>query len=251
MKPRVWDRFLTEQDKAHVAARPPRRKGFGKKPALLLIDNYRWVVGDHPEPILEAIKTWPGSTGLAGWEGIKRIREVLDVAREVGMPVIHVTGLDDNVMPGWASSREGAAKEYSAEEMDRIRRKYDIVDELSPRPGEPVLHKSSPSAFWGTPLIGYLVGLGIDTVIVCGESTSGCVRASVVEGCTYRYRMIVVEEGVYDRHEAPHAINLFDMNQKYADVLPLEEVAQYMREWGAQQSTAAPERVLATAATGR
>ena len=61
----------------------------------------------------------------------------------------------------------------------------------------------------------------------CGESTSGCVRASVVDGCTYRYRMIVVEEGVFDRHEATHAINLFDMHQKYADVVSLAEVLEY------------------------
>ena len=67
-----------------------------------------------------------------------------------------------------------------------------------------------------------------------GESTSGCVRASVVDGCTNRYRMIVVEEGVFDRHEATHAINLFDMNQKYADVVPLAEVLEYLGEWGAR-----------------
>ena len=89
------------------------------------------------------------------------------------------------------------------------------------------MRKSSPSAFWGTPLAGHLNYLGVDTLITCGESTSGCVRASVVDGCTYRYRMIVVEEGVFDRHEATHAINLFDMHQKYADVVSLAEVLEY------------------------
>jgi trehalose 6-phosphate synthase len=102
-------------------------------------------------------------------------------------------------------------------------------------PGEAVLRKSSPSAFWGTPLVGHLNYLGVDTIITCGESTSGCVRASVVDGCTYRYRMIVVEEGVFDRHEATHAINLFDMHQKYADVLPLADALDYLAKWRAEQ----------------
>jgi nicotinamidase-related amidase len=77
--------------------------------------------------------------------------------------------------------------------------------------------------------------LGVDTIITCGESTSGCVRASVVDGCTNRYRMIVVEECVFDRHETTHAINLFDMHQKYADVLPLAEVLDYLAKWRAER----------------
>ena len=72
-------------------------------------------------------------------------------------------------------------------------------------------------------------------IITCGESTSGCVRASVVDGCTNRYRMVVVEECVFDRHQASHAINLFDMHQKYADVLPLGEVLESLAEWRARK----------------
>jgi maleamate amidohydrolase len=68
----------------------------------------------------------------------------------------------------------------------------------------------------------------VDTLVVAGESTSGCVRASVVDGCTYRFRMQVVEECVFDRHEAPHAINLFDLHQKYADVIPLGQALDYI-----------------------
>src|SRR5919206_408371 len=154
MAERVWDRFLTEQDKAQLKLVKRTPVGWGRRPALLLIDNYRGVLGDAPEPLL----------------------------------------------------------------------------------GEVFLRKSSPSAFWGTPLAGHLNYLGVDTIIVCGESTSGCVRASVVEGCTYRYRMIVAEEACYDRHEACHAINLFDMNQKYADVVPLAEALDYLRRWQAERA---------------
>jgi nicotinamidase-related amidase len=224
MPERVWDRFLTEQDKAHLTASKQRKTGFGKKPAVVLIDLYRWVFGDRPEPILESIKTWPSSCGLAGWQALPHIQKLIATAREAGVPVIHVTGLD--VIPGWSGDGQ---KGKTPEELERWNRRYDIVDEVAPIEGEAVLRKSSPSAFWGTPLAGHLNGLGVDTLIVAGESTSGCVRASVVDGKTYRYKVIVVEEGVFDRHEAAHAINLFDMNQKYADVLSLEEVIQYLR----------------------
>ena len=125
--------------------------------------------------------------------------------------------------------------DVSMEARERRRRRYDIIDELTPLPGEAVLRKSSPSAFWGTPLVGHLNFLGVDTLITCGESTSGCVRASVVDGSTYRYRMTVVEECVFDRHEATHAINLFDMNQKYADVLPLADVLEYLWSYRAKE----------------
>jgi nicotinamidase-related amidase len=123
----------------------------------------------------------------------------------------------------------------SPEASERRQRKWDIIDEVAPLPGETVLRKASPSAFWGTPLAGHLNYHGVDTIITCGESTSGCVRASVVDGCTYRYRMIVVEECVFDRHQAAHAINLFDMNQKYADVVPLAEVLEYLAAWRVEQ----------------
>ena len=76
--------------------------------------------------------------------------------------------------------------------------------------------------------MGHLTHLGIDTLLVGGESTSGCVRASVVDGCTNRFKVQVVEECVFDRHQAPHAINLFDMHQKYADVIPLEDALAYI-----------------------
>lgn len=234
MAERVWDRFLTEQDRAHVAMKPPKPIGFGKNPAVLLIDLYRWVFGDKPESILEAIKNWPGSCGLAGWNAIPHIQTLLRTARELRIPIIHISGLPDAGVDEWSFRRDGDPSQLSPEAQERRRRKFDIIDEVGPLPGEAVLRKLSPSAFWGTPLVAHLNQLGIDTVITCGESTSGCVRASVVDGTTYRFRMIVAEECVFDRHEACHAINLFDMNQKYADVLPLGEVLKYLRGWRAE-----------------
>jgi len=231
MTERVWDRYMTEQDRAHSAVHEPRRVGFGDKPALLLIDLYRWVFGDRPEPLLDAVKTWPGSCGLAGWNALPDIQRLLRLARYAGLPVIHTTGLGDAGVASWAALGQGRRpRETSQEMIERRRRMYDIIDEVEPLPGEAVLRKASPSAFWGTPLVGHLNFLGVDTLITCGESTSGCVRASVVDGCTNRIRMIVVEECVFDRTEMSHAVNLFDMNQKYGDVVPLAEVEAYLSD---------------------
>jgi nicotinamidase-related amidase len=227
---RPWEAFLTPQDRAHLAAsRPDSRMGFGQRPALLLIDLYRWVFGDQPEPLLEQIKTWPGSCGLAGWNAIPHIQRLLAASREAGIPIFYSTGMNDPGAPGWAkSSRSGIAKSDDPAMRARRARMNDIIDEVAPRENEVIIRKSSPSAFWGSPLAGHLTFHGIDTVIVCGESTSGCVRSAVVDGCSHRFRMMVVEECVFDRHEMAHALNLFDMDQKYADVIPLADALDYL-----------------------
>ena len=235
MTARVWDPFLTEQDRAHLALATHRNVGFGERPALLLVDLYRWVFGDKPEPLLDQVRTWPSGCGMAAWDALPHIQTLLQTARDAGLPVVHMTGLDNCGIQGWSvRQRAASATPPTPEAQERRDRQYDIVDEVAPLPGEAVLRKSSPSAFWGTPLVGHLNYLGVDTIITCGESTSGCVRASVVDGCTYRYRMIVVEECVFDRHEATHAINLFDMHQKYADVLPLGEVLERLSDYKTQ-----------------
>ena len=241
MTERIWNRFLTERDKAHLAATSHRRLGFGTRPALLLVDLYRWVFGDEPRPLLEAIKTWPASCGLAGWQALQHVQQLLATAREVGVPVVHITMLDAEGMPGWseAAHRDTYRPPSDPAMLERWRRRTEIVDEVAPIQGELVLRKSAPSAFWGTPLVGQLNYLGVDTLLVAGESTSGCVRATVVDGTTYRFRMIVVEECVFDRHEASHAINLFDMHQKYADVVPLEQAIISLRRWRSEQGLGA------------
>jgi maleamate amidohydrolase len=234
MTPRVWDAFLTEQDKAHLAASSPtRRRGFGHKPAVLSVDNYRKALGDKPEPLLEAIRTWPASTGLAGWEAAERIVELLTVARAAGIPAIHLTGLaeEESGIPAWAAKLGGrhGVVDRTPEQLERHRRRFDFIDQAAPLPGEVVLKKTGPSAFFGTPLLAHLISHGIDTLIVCGESVSGCVRATVTDGCANRLHMIVVEDCVYDRHEAARAMNLFDIDQKYGDVISLAQVVEWVR----------------------
>jgi nicotinamidase-related amidase len=227
---RVWDAFLTDQDRTHVALKGDERLGFGKRPALLLIDVYRCVFGDRPEPLLESVKHWPGSCGLAAWQALPYIKELLAAARQAGIPVVYSTNLPEPNIQPWAKGSRRSAREAvpDAELRARFERDFEIMAEVAPREGELVVGKSSPSVFFGTPLEAHLISLGVDTLLVAGESTSGCVRAATVDGCTLRYRMIVVEECVFDRHEATHALNLFDIHQKYGDVIPLSDALAYL-----------------------
>ena len=227
MEPRIWDAFLTPQDKATTAQRPHLAYGFGERPALILIDLYRCVFGDRSMPLEEAMKEWPMSCGPTAWNALPHIQKLLAAAREAGLPIIHVKQKDSDTIAidNWAEqgltyTPKSKAPEFASKRAER----YDIIPQVQRLPGEALVEKSGPSAFWGTPLLMHLTALRIDTLIVAGESTSGCVRAAVVDARTNRFKVIVAEECVFDRHQACHAINLFDMHQKYADVLPVAEV---------------------------
>lgn len=227
---RIWDEFLTDRDKAVFdAAGYGARAGFGDRPALLIIDvNYAFV-GEQPEPILESIKRWRNSCGEEGWEGVAVIAKLIAVARAKGLPVIYTTGRrrEDNWDAGSWSWKNGRSKE----DVVPIRPNRDgneIVAEIAPGPKDIVIRKQKPSAFHGTNLLDYLVMLKCDSLIVTGTTTSGCVRASVLDAFSHNFRQSVVEEGCFDRSQASHAINLCDMNAKYADVIKCDEAIAYM-----------------------
>ncbi len=235
MTTRGWEQYFSERDKEHDKLRGKQElAGFGSNPALVLIDMYYSVLGLQREEIFESMKIWPGSTGLEGWKAVDATAELLAVARENQIPVFHVKGLDTIIKP-WIHRKRGP----SAMSPELRKKGMEIVDEVKPIPGEIVIEKSAPSAFQGTPLSFQLVSLGIDTVIVCGETTSGCVRASVVDGATQRFKMGVVEEGVFDRTEASHWMNLYDLHQKYADVVFADYAKEYFRSIGAQKAITA------------
>ncbi|MPZ48047.1 MAG: isochorismatase family protein [Dehalococcoidia bacterium] len=234
MSERVWDKFLTPQDKAHLTKKNSHQSvGFGQKPGILLVDLYRAVFGDRPQPLLDAIEEWPQSCGMAAWDAVPHIQELLSVARGLEIPVTHVTMLTNTGVEGWGvpRGRRPGQRQRAMNAVGSPDAMHEIIPEVGPILGEAVIRKASPSAFWGTPLIAHLNVQEVDTLIVVGESTSGCVRATVIDACTYRFKVIIAEEGVFDRHEAPHAINLFDLDQKYADVLPTAEVISMLKQW--------------------
>ncbi len=226
-----WQDFLTDRDKEHDKLWGKKElTGFGSTPALVMIDMYYSVVGLKREPIFESMKLWPGSMGLDGWAAVDKTAILLATARQSGIPVIHVKGLHTGVN-SWGRRKPGKPNPLMTPEI--AQRGTEIVDEVKPLPGELVIEKAAPSAFYGTPLMFQLNALGVDTLIICGESTSGCVRASVVDGAAYRFKIGVVEECVYDRTQASHYLNLYDMHNKYADVVTMEYAKSYLQSFGA------------------
>lgn len=224
-----WQQFFTEQDKQHHSLQAKSEPaGFGDKPALVLIDIYYSVLGFERQPIFESMKKWPMSTGLEGWAAVDKTAIILAKARELGIPVIHVKGITPSANT-WRKKNGRKPAEIPPTEEEMFRGSQ-IVDEVKPIPGELVIEKGAASAFQGTTLVFQLNSLGIDTVLCCGETTSGCVRASVVDGATHRYKMGVIEECVFDRTESSHYMNLYDMNQKYADVVSLDTAIAYFEK---------------------
>ena len=225
----IWNRFLTERDKrVFAAAGYGARAGFGHRPALLVVDvNYNFC-GDRPEPILESIKRWRNSCGAEAWDAVAHIRELIDVAHAQGVPVIYTTGVRraDHWDAGSWSWKNNRTEEDVVDKGGRDGN--DIVDEIAPDPHDIVVPKQKPSGFFGTNLLSYLVLLGCDSVIVTGTTTSGCVRATVLDAFSNNFRVAIAEEACFDRSEASHAINLCDMQAKYADVLPVEDVKRYL-----------------------
>lgn len=106
---------------------------------------------------------------------------------------------------------------------------YEFVPDVAPLPHDVLLPKKHPSAFFGTPLVSYLIDAGADSLVVTGCTTSGCVRGSVVDGFAYNFRIAVPEDAVYDRSQTSHAVNLFDMASKYADVMPTADVIEALK----------------------
>ncbi len=220
--------FLSERDR-EVLKRSGYggQMGLGQRPALLVIDATWAFCGDRPQPILEAITRWPNACGEAAWQAVSAIDALARAFRAAGRPVIYTAGgyrADKQDMGSWlwkhVRSAEGApapAGDIPPWDPD------EIVAPIAPQPQDWLIRKQKPSAFFGTPLQSHLTLLGVDSVVITGGTTSGCVRATVVDAFSANYRVAVVEEGCFDRCETSHAVSLLDMNAKYADVMPLPE----------------------------
>ncbi|HTV88366.1 MAG TPA: isochorismatase family protein [Stellaceae bacterium] len=230
MSGRVWDRFLTERDREVFAAGGfGARAGFGKRPVLVVIDVNWAFCGERPEPILQSIRKWRTSCGEEAWVALDHIKQLIDAAHAKGLPVIYTTGEGradkwDRGSWSWKSSRGGEAGGGPGSNLDP----NEIVAPIAPAPQDIIVKKQKPSGFFGTSLAAYLTLFGADSLIVTGTTTSGCVRATVVDAFNLNYRVTLAEEGCFDRSEASHAVSLCDMHAKYADVIPAAEVLAHI-----------------------
>jgi len=229
MTERVWERFLTERNREVAAASGYGGEGgFGSRPALLIIDVTTAFCGDSRAPILESISHWRNSCGEEAWDAVAVIEQLATKARTKGVPVIYSAGADtpnSALYSGrWANKNRRRGEDKATDRKVG----YQIVLPLTPTEGDIVLRKTKPSVFFGTPLLSYLIDLGVDTLICCGGTTSGCVRATVVDAFSYNLQVCVVEEATFDRSQASHAINLYDMQQKYADVTSAAAAMNYL-----------------------
>ena len=216
MKP--WHAIIPpHEQEAYRAAGFGRSSGLGKRPALLIIDVQYRTVGTTPAPFMEAIKEFPTSCGDVGWRAVKQIERLLAVFRGNRWPVLY-----PYVSPKETFDR-GRLSDKVPAIMNIAPKGYEFVAEVAPREHDILLPKKHPSAFFGTPLASYLIERAVDTLVVTGCTTSGCVRGSVVDGFAYNFRALVPHDAVYDRSQVSHAVNLFDMSEKYADVMSTDE----------------------------
>lgn len=186
-----------------------QRAGMGVQPALVIVD---YVAG-----FADAAHFGGGNIGPAIGQTVK----LLDFARRHGWPIAHtrVVYADDGSDAGvFTLKAPSLLKLTEASPLSQI------IPELTPMPGELVLRKRGASAFFDTPLKGWLTFRRVDTLIVTGCTTSGCVRATVVDAMQNDFRTIVATDCVGDRAIAPHEANLFDMGQKYADLMTRAEI---------------------------
>ena len=191
------------------------RLGFGEKSAIIVID------------LLQGYTTEGSALYAPGVvECVKEMPELLDAARAKGVPIIHTRVL--YTAPNFEDGGVWIKKAPVLRDLVEGNPYAEFCDEVVPKPGEPIIVKQYASAFFGTSLVSTLNGLRVDTLIITGCTTSGCIRATAVDAVQHGYRPICVKECIGDRHDGPHEANLFDINAKYGDVISKEETLEYL-----------------------
>ncbi len=195
--------------------------GFGERPALLMVDFVKaYLVEDSPL-----------------YAGVETVRDncarLLEAARSAGIPVLHT---NVSYKPGGADGGLFMRKLPLLKVFEEGSPLGDFVDGLEPAAGETVITKQFASGFFGTELANILTSLDVDTVLIAGVTTSGCVRATALDALQNGFAPVVVRDAVGDRNPAPHEANLFDLQAKYADVISLSEAIKYLERIGVTDS---------------
>lgn len=188
-----------------------RKSGFGDRPAVIVVD----FVNGFADP------DQFGGGNIQ--EAIENTVELLKAARRAQIPIAYtrVVYADDGSDTGVF-----CLKAPNLAKLTETAHSSQIVDVLAPQSGDYIVRKLQPSAFFGTNLSAWLIGKSVDTVIVAGCTTSGCVRATVVDSMSFNFKTIVASDCVGDRAMAPHNANMFDMEQKNADLMTCPEICK-------------------------
>ena len=222
---RPWDGVVSEADlEVYRKAGFGRTGGLGKRPVLLVIDVQYRTVGNTPKPILESLQDYPTSCGEYGWRAVSQIEKLVQVFRRHKLPIIY-----PSIAPKTPRDMGRFANKMPSAPQDNPKA-FEIVESIAPAPDDIILYKHFSSAFFGTALATHLVRLGANSLVLTGCTTSGCVRATAVDACSLDYRIVVPEDAVYDRGQVSHAVNLFDIANKYADVVPTAEAVQIVEK---------------------
>jgi nicotinamidase-related amidase len=216
-----WKDVIT-QDILDVYATYKRKVFVGPNAALLAIDLYECVYAGGPKPPAELAKSYPNSCGEYAYAAIEPTKRLFAAARAAGLPVFYSTGDTRSASrPNFVSATKRNRPPVDPAD-------YAIRPEFKPQPNDVVITKQRASVFFGTPLTAHLTQLGIQTLIVCGESTSGCVRATCVDAYSHGFQVVLVEECCFDRSILSHKVNLFDMHHKYVDVMHIDQVVAHL-----------------------
>lgn len=202
--------------------------GAGARPALLVVDVNYTFVGEHREPVTEAIKRRRNACGEAAWKAVDALQRVIDAARAKGLPVFYTTS-DKRPDLGKLGARAMKTVAPKAPSSRNLRDGDDIVDEIAPTADDIVIRKTKPSAFFGTPLLSQLVALRVDSLFITGGATSGCVRASTVDAFSNNYPTTLIADCCFDRFDASHVMTLFDMGAKYAAIASARDAVAHIK----------------------
>jgi maleamate amidohydrolase len=218
-----WRGFVDEETE-EIYSHYKRDVFVGENPAVLMVDVYKASYEGGQQRVIDVIKEHPSSCGERAWAMVEPAKQLLEASRAAGIPITYCTG-DTR-----SSSNKGRATNRQV--LNEHNESYDILEELAPENGELVVYKQRASAFYGTPLMSHLTQMGIQSLIMGGGTTSGCLRAAVQDAKANGFHVTLVEECCYDRTEMNHMVNLFDMHHKYADVMHLDEVLTHINGMG-------------------
>lgn len=221
---RKWEAYIPEEDRRiYDLTGYAKKQEFGKRPALLIIDVVLSFTGTKPMNIDEATKEYSSSCGMAAWDSLPKIKELLGKARSSGINVTYIKGNPINKYFVGDTTKGTFTRE-------EIFKKYGVPIHpmVQPLETEYVCEKTRGSAFFGTPLATYLYRQKIDCLLISGCVTSGCIRCSTIDAWNQGFPAFVVEECVFDRSLHSHYTSLFELDRKYASVISLDEAKKFI-----------------------